>query len=55
MNGTAFMTAIATVSFHKLEHLFIRMLDIIGMTLEVLHANAQHYDRFINEVKGHPG
>lgn len=55
INGTGFMTALATVTFSKLERLFDTMLDVIGTTLEVLQVNAQHYDPLLNQVKNHPG
>jgi len=55
INGTSFMTAIATIAFSHLERLVRQMIDIIGMTLEVLYVNSDHYEPLLQQLKGHPG
>ncbi len=55
INGTSFMTAIATLSFVRLQKLFQQMLYIIGMVLDTLKTNPEAYNILVHQVKHHPG
>jgi histidine ammonia-lyase len=55
INGTSFMTAIASHSLYKLQRLFNQMLFAIGMTLESMMVITSAYHPLVHELKRQTG
>lgn len=55
VNGTSFMSAIATLTLYDLTRLFSIMLGGLAMTLEALLVVKKAYDPFVHKVKKHNG
>jgi histidine ammonia-lyase len=55
INGTSFMTAIASVSAYDLKRLFNQMLSAIAMALESMLVMSSAYDPLIHQLKHHIG
>lgn len=55
INGTSFMTAIASHAANDLNRLFSQMLTAIAMTLESLHVISSAYHPMVHQLKHHLG
>lgn len=55
INGTSFMTAIASLSLYNLQRLFIQMLSAIAMSLESMLVIESAYRPKVHELKRHLG
>jgi histidine ammonia-lyase len=55
INGTSFMTAIASLSLYKLDKLFWQMLTTISMALEAMMIIQSAYHPLVHKVKKHSG
>jgi histidine ammonia-lyase len=55
INGTSFMTAIASISFCHLNRLFTQMLASIAMMLESVMVISSAYDPLVHQLKGQSG
>lgn len=55
INGTSFMTAIASLAIYDLNRLFKQMLATIAMTLEALLVINSAYHPMVHQLKQHPG
>jgi histidine ammonia-lyase len=55
INGTSFMTAIASVTLYKLKRLFTQMLSAIAMTLEAMLVISSAYHPLVHKLKHHTG
>ena len=55
INGTSFMTAIASLAIYDLNRLFNQMLSTIAMSLESLHVISSAYHPVVHEVKNQSG
>ncbi len=54
INGTSFMTAIASLAVYDLKRLFKQMLAAIAMTLEALLVISSAYHPMVHQLKKHP-
>lgn len=55
INGTSFMTAIASLSFYHLKRLFKQMLSAIGMSLESMLVIDSAYRPMVHQLKHQSG
>lgn len=55
INGTSFMTAIASLSVYNLNRLFTQMLMAIGMALESMQVISSAYHPLVHQLKNHQG
>ncbi len=55
INGTSFMTAIASVALYDLKRLFLQMISAIAMTLESMMIISSGYHPLVHQVKHHVG
>jgi histidine ammonia-lyase len=55
INGTSFMTAIASLTLYKLNRLFTQMLSAIAMTLEAMLVISSAYHPLVHKLKHHTG
>jgi histidine ammonia-lyase len=55
LNGTSFMTAIASLAMFDLNHLFKQMLAAIAMTLEALLVISSAYHPMVHQLKNQKG
>ena len=55
INGTSFMTAIASIHLYKLKRLFNQMLSTIAMTLEAMLVISSAYHPIVHQLKNHSG
>ncbi|MHB1946561.1 MAG: HAL/PAL/TAL family ammonia-lyase [Gammaproteobacteria bacterium] len=55
INGTSFMTAIASISLYKLNRLFKQMLSAIAMSLESMLVINSAYHPLVHRLKNHTG
>jgi phenylalanine ammonia-lyase len=55
INGTTFMTAVATLVQVDASRVLRALLQSIALTIEAMQAPAQPFDPWIHERKGHPG
>lgn len=55
INGTSFMTAIASLSLYNLNRLFRQMLAAIAMSLESMQVISSAYHPLIHKLKKHAG
>jgi histidine ammonia-lyase len=55
INGTSFMTAIASLTLFKLKRLFPQMLSAIGMMLESMLVISSAYHPLVHQLKNHSG
>lgn len=55
INGTSFMTAIASLAMYDLKRLFKQMLATIAMTLEALLVISSAYHPMVHQLKKHSG
>lgn len=55
INGTSFMTAIASLSLCHLQRLFNQMLIAIAMALEAMQVNKDAYEPCVHALKYHRG
>lgn len=55
INGTSFMTAIASLAIYDLNRLFTQMLSAIAMTLESLLVISSAYHPMVHQLKHHRG
>jgi len=55
INGTSFMTAIASLSIYNLNRLFKQMLSTIAMSLESLQVISSAYHPSVHRLKRHSG
>lgn len=55
INGTSFMTAIASLTLCNLNRLFKQMLCAIAMSLEAMHVISSAYQPFVHQLKNQLG
>ena len=55
INGTSFMTAIASLAIYDLQRLFKQMLSAIAMSLESLHVISSAYHPVVHKLKQQSG
>lgn len=55
INGTSFMTAIASLAAYDLQHLFYQMLSAVAMSLESMLVISSAYHPLIHQLKRHSG
>lgn len=55
INGTSFMTAIASIALYDLRRLFKQMLSAVGMCLESMMVISSGYDPLVHHLKGQHG
>lgn len=55
MNGTSVMTALAVEAYCRAEYLMFLASRLTAMTSLALQGNPHHFDKFLFEVKPHPG
>jgi histidine ammonia-lyase len=55
INGTSFMSAIASLAIHDLNRIFKQMLSAIAMTLEAMQIIHSAYHPLVHQLKNHLG
>lgn len=55
INGTSFMTAIASVALYNLKRLFKQVLSAIAMSLESMQVISSAYHPLVHQLKNHLG
>lgn len=55
INGTSFMTAIASLTLHDMKRLFFQMLSAIAMSLESMLVISSAYEPLVHQLKYHTG
>jgi histidine ammonia-lyase len=55
MNGTAVMTALACLAFHRAEHLSRLATRLTACNIVAINGNAHHFHEALFAVKPHPG
>lgn len=55
INGTSFMTAIASLALYQLKRLFTQMLSVIAMSLESMLVISSAYDPLVHQIKNQKG
>jgi len=55
INGTSFMTAIASLAFYNLKRLYPQMLSAIAMSLEAMLVISSGYHPLVHQLKGQQG